>query len=67
MSYKEYLTLKLGDKVRDKRTGEVGEIRVFSRNEIYVAFSDEYLTPYCRDDFYNLKEFKEEIKNLEKA
>jgi len=67
MTYQEYSTLKLGDYVKDKRTGEVGQIRVFSRDEIYVAFTKDCLTSYCLDDYNNLKEFKEEIKYLEKV
>lgn len=67
MNYKEYQSLKLGDKIRDKRDGQVGKIKVLSRNEVYVAFSDDCLTSYCRDDYSTFSEFKEEISNIEKV
>ena len=66
MCYETFLTLELGDKVRDKRTGEVGEIQILLKDEIYVAFIEDYLTSYCLDDFDTFEEFKKEIKNLER-
>lgn len=55
MCYETFLTLELGDKVRDKRTGEVGEIQILSKDEIYVAFDENYLT--FKEDYYKIREW----------